>query len=364
MASLLEKAITPLPGDLLVRRAPFQVEAGEWFDLAAESTETVLEHSAFADQELDVMQAGGRPETDVSIVIKTGSRGARGRQQQRFDTTALGGFDNPVDVGPEADEDFQWQIRNDSTVDHTAGSPPRYQAFLNYVVRDLSVLEKLRRGIRLSTPEDRLQRRLGLFKRSRLNIAPQRDPVYEANLEDKNVITDGAVAETVNVNAGQSETILNRNVGGDVVVYVTGASINGQAFTAGDDVRLRFREGQGQHFYEVRTFAFPSQPYELNLHIPFLDDVVVDVSAANTVAGVDVRVEFATVQRTLLEKALYFRDHETAQVKADDDLADHRVGVFNRLRDLIDAGLPIPEEEVVRDVERDLAEAAQTAGGR
>lgn len=336
----VNKTYTPLPP---VLNAPMRVEIPQWFDLTGDSREELLSHSLFRDQVIDVEHAGGRPEDDVSIELSASAQTSRGNvtESEEYDTTALGGFDNPVDVGPIATSGLVWSARNRSSTDYTQGSGNPYQAFINYTVRPLTVLDKMRRSVPLNQRENTLRERFNLDKYTRFNVLPPKDPFYEADLDEKTVLEDAAAVETVDISStgeANSVTVFDSNVRETEVLYLTGISINGSGFTHNDDVTVTFIRDNTDEFYRMDAYGLPTQPYEAPLHIPILTDIEVSVFASNAINDVDVRVEYARVQRTLIEKALYGLEN---QVRADDELAEVRTTAFNRIRDLMAAGLPI-----------------------
>lgn len=337
----VDKTVTPVPP---VVNAPVQVEVPQWFDLAANGRAPLLNHRGFGDQYLDVEYVGARPEEDVSVQLGTtvneANRGEVERQDE-YVTTALGGFSDPVTVGPISTSNLSWAIRNRSGTAYTQSNGNPYQAFLNYSTRPLTVLEKIQRGIPLSQTENELRQKYNLDTYQTYSVTPGTDPFYEPNLEGKTVIEDDSITDTVNIDntgAGNAVPLYDQQVRNGEVVYVTGISINGQEYGYGDDLTVRFTRNQNEHFYEIETYGMPGQPYTASLHLPLLSDAHVSVYAESAVADVDVTVEYARVRRTLIEKALYGLQNG---VKSNDAAAQNRMGAYREFRDLMNAGMPV-----------------------
>ena len=356
-----ETTYTPLPPQ---RAAPITVTVPDWFDLPSNDTHTLRRQRQFGDQVINVESFGGRPEPDVFLELDARVSRSTGveRERQSWETTALNTFDNPVDVGPVATDELTWRVRNRSGTDHTQAQGAPYQAYTAYTVRSLTVLDKLRRGIPLTKEEQSIMRKFGLRDRDLLNAPPTRDPIYEANLEEKTVRREDAVVDTVNVtNAGatNAETVADISVSDSEVVYVTGLTINGQSYGYQDDVQVQFTRDGVDDFYRLGAYGLPGYPFEVDLHLPFLSEAQVSVFAQNAVSNVDVRVEYATVERTLQEKALYGLRSE---VRANDDQAQRRLDLYDKMVTRLRTGLPL--EPLIESVTSPRQTAAESAPRR
>lgn len=329
---------TPLPP---VTDAPIRVTTGDWFDLAANSTYTALEHRTFRDQAIIVNEIGGRPEADVNLRADARLKRSGSSQQRRvsYAASATGGFDQPVDRGPVATDSLTLSVQNQSATDYTqAAAAAAYQFYATYTVRSLTVLDKLHRGIPLTREEEELMEQYDLRRRARLNAPPSQDPLYQPTLAAKSVRRDEAEVTAFDVDAGGTVQLLDETVRPSQVIYLTRLSVNGQEYTPDDDLTLTLTRAGTDEFYELETWSVPGQPFELDLHIPFFQRMQLTATAQNALAGVDVRAEYAVVDRTLQEKALY---GFAGEVKADDDLADARSQLYETLRDLYRTGLPL-----------------------
>lgn len=354
----VDKTVTPLP---TATNAPVRVELPQWFDLAADDRERLLRHSNFGDQHVDIEYIGGRPEPDVALQLSsTVTEAGRGEVDRRdeYDTTAIGGFTEPASVGPIATSSMTWNVRNRSSTPHTQSGGTPYQAFINYSVRPLTVLEKLQRGIPLTQTENELRQQYNLDTYQTYNVTPETDPFYDPNLEGKVVIEDDSITQTFDIgNAGESNAVavLDQNVRNDEVLYVTGISVNSQEYGYADDLTIQFSRRGGDTFYEIESFGMPGQPYTADLHIPFLDDVTVSAYAENALTDVDITVEYARARRTLIEKALYGLQNG---VKSNDAAAQNRMNAYREFRDLMRAGMP-----ATTNVDAVLSRAGVTVNG-
>lgn len=357
----VDLSVTPQPNDPVAQFAPIQVEIADWFDLNAnDSHESIhIKPSTFIqDRVVDVRKVAGRPETDVDVEVETtynNKRAGEVTETNLYATTAMGVpahsdiFVEPVEKGGVATRELKITAVNNSGTSFTQGGGDAYQMFYNYVIRKLSVVDKLRLGLPLTDIESRLARQFGLTLRENLNLPADHDPIYDPNLAGKVVTQGEANVETVdidNTGAANSVPISDETIPRDRVLYLQKISVNGQTFSSGDDLQVLVRRG-GDNFYQISTYGLNGLPYEADLHIPFFDSMDVEVFAANTINNVDVKVEYTYVERTLIEKALYNLEN---QVKADDNLAERRLELFQEIRNRIRAGLPI-EPEVRQEAE-------------
>lgn len=357
----IDKKSTPLPAEAYV---PIQVEVPDWFDLAANDKQTVMDLETFKGQAIDVHKIGGRPETDVNISVSGQANTERGTttDQQDFHSTAFGSFNNPAEVGPFATQRLQVKVDNQSNTDHTQASGTPYQWFINYVIKEVPVLEKLRRNIPLTNQEAAVVREFGLDTRERLAVPPDESPIHQPNLVDKRIITDDAVVETVDIdNTGESNavTLLDQNIRASEVIYVTGLQVNGQNYTEADNLIIDMKRADERQYYDIETFGVPDPTYTMDLHLPFLDKCIVTAYASQAVTDVDVKIEYTRVERTLLEKALYGLEEE---VKANDDLADRRRKLYDVLRKHISTGLPLNQEKLIEATAPDMSARARGRG--
>lgn len=374
----VDQSVTPLPVQDFV---PILVEVGDWHDLDANSSATVLETSRFGDQVVDIHKVGGRPETSVSVEIEATFTDERGQttETQRYESTAFGNFNNPIETGPVATDRLEWRTVNRSATNFTDALGTPYQTFVGYSIRRMTVIEKLRRNIPLNEGERRLAQRvfpgesLSILDQHELNIPPLVDPAYQPNLEGKNVVRAEAQATTVNLSGtgtGNAVDIVDETTDRDPttgtradVLYLTSIGINGQEFDENDGLNLRILRDTTEEFGEVKTFGVPGigqgsaaitteagntvdgaafPAYEMDFFVPFFKRMTVQVYAdGNAVNNIDVRAEFARVERTLVEKAIYGLESE---VRTDDDLAELREQLFQQIRDKIRVGLPIEVE--------------------
>lgn len=373
----VDTQFTPLPPEQL---APIRVEIADWLDLNANTAVPILEVNQFAGQAIDVRALGGRPETDVFIEAEGTFTDSRGVQEEttRADTDALGDFNFPITSGPIATDRLVWRADNQSGTAFTdAGNDP-YQAFLNYEIRNLTIVEKLRRNLPLTNAEEALANRvmggevMSLVERDRLNVPPETDPAFQPNLEGKNVIETDAVATTFDIDTAGTvgaEAILDVRVDRDPVtqlpsdvLYLTSFGGNWAEFSETENIALRVLRGGTDEILRVNTFGLPGMgdgtgvssgvaagtsdpPYLSEVFIPATDRLTVQVfsdTTGQTPNGLEVRAEFARVERTLVEKALYGLEDE---VQSSDAFAQDRNELFERIRDKLRAGLPITLRE-------------------
>jgi len=341
---------TPLPP---LGLTPMRVEVGDWIDLSSDSRQRILRQSLFRNQVLNLKHIGGRPEADVSLELSATAQTSRGEvtSSEEYETPALTSYDNPVNVGPIASKQFDWRVRNRSNTDYTQANNNPYQTFINYEVRPMTVLDKLRRGIGLSQQEHSLRQDFNLSKYTRMGVTPPKAPFYEPNLEGKTVIETKAAVETFDLSdTGEdgAETVFDYNVSSDEVLYITGLTVNSQDYTYDDNLLLEFTRDGTDNFYRIETYGIPGQGYEMDLHIPVLTDLNIAAFASNAINNVEVNVEYASVQRTLVEKAMY--DLE-AEVRTDDTLSSERSAAYEQFQELMQVGLP-----VARNIDKVLSE--------
>lgn len=344
---MVDKKKTPLPGES--RFAPMQAELADWFDLSANDEVTRLDQRAFGEQAMDVRKVGGRPESSVSIDLSTTRATTDGRitETDTFDSTALYEYGNVSDSGPFANRRLQWTIKNRSNTDYTQANNSAYQAHINYVIRRMTVLEKLRRDVPLDGavdaegPETELAREFNLDRREEVGLPMDVPPYLEPTIEEKVVRELESEVATVDVDAtgaadrvGIASESQLRDRG--VVVYATGLKINSQNYASTDNLKVRFTRSGTNDFYDLETYGMPgfADEYAADLHIPFVEQMNVSVWAdnpsSNTPSNIDVQVEYAVVERTLLEKALYGLRNEAADVT-----------LYDTVRQQVQAGVPV-----------------------
>lgn len=337
---MVDKDRTPLPATPF---APVQVELADYFDLAANSDVERLDQRRFGNQAIDVRKVGARPESNVTVSVETTRQTNDGRitESDTFDTTGLNSFGTVTDSGPFANERLVWSFSNRSNTDYTQANNNVYQAHLNYVIRRMTVVEKLRRDVPLTDDEEELARRFGLLQRESMGL-PQDLPTYlQPNLEDKVIRERESEVQTVTISTTgiadavpiASESKLRQR---GVVAYVTGIQLNSQNFTRSDNLKVRFTRSGTDGFYDIETFGMPgyADEYKADLFLPFTDQMNVSVwadnSNNNTPSNVDVNLEYSIVERTIVEQALYDLSNEV-----------QNVGLLRDIQRQISAGVPI-----------------------
>lgn len=337
----IQKEYTPLPG---TRHTPVRIELPTWEDVPANSRTELMRHTIGEDTVMDVEYAGADPLADVDVQLSAAQNTRSGERthQEEIDTEALASFGQPIEGGPTATTSLRWMANNQSATDYTqASAQTPFRTYLNYTIRQMTVLDKLRAGIPLNDPEDRLRNTLTLDKYLRMNILPEQDPFYQPNLKGKSVITDATSTDVFDIpNTGRTNAVEVVDFSPDPseVIYIEGISVNGQDYGVGDDLTLSFVRNTNTEFYRLQTFGMPSGAYRADLHLPVLDRLTISAYAANALTDVEVRVKYARVNRTLLEKALYGLESE---VQANDQLGDARYAAYERFRDLMRAGVPV-----------------------
>lgn len=326
-----------------------QVEVADFFDLSGQSESTRLDHRRFQGQAIDVQRVGARPEDDVVVNVRaTRAEAGEGTvtETDSFDASALVSYGNVSESGPFATDRLQWEVVNRSTTDYTqSGAGAVYQAHINYVIRRMTVIEKLRREVPLDGPnnsvgpETQLAEEYGLLDREREEL-PQKLPTYlQPNLDDKVIreleseVATFDVSGTGTGDGAQVAKESNLRQRG-LVAYVTGLEINSQEFTATDNLKVRFTRSGTDDFYDLETFGMPgfADEYKAPLYLPFVDQMNVtawlDNNSGSTVTDVDVNLEYALVERTIVEKALYgLRGEVDNEDRLDDVQEQIRAGV-------------------------------------
>lgn len=338
---MVDTKFTPLPPQGL---SPVRVEAADWFDLNDRSSTTMLDHRRFSEQAVDVRRIGARPEQNVQVIVETARRDSedgRVTDEDSFDTTGLGSFGNYTTSGPFATERLVWKARNRSGTAYTQGNGNAYQAHINYVVKRMTLVEKLRRGIPLDDRESEAASELGILDMERSGLPLDVPDYLKATTEGKVIRERESEVETVDIaSTGPSNSVTvaseSKLEDRDLVAYVTGLRINSQEFSRTDNLKVQFTRNGTDDFYDIETYGMPgiSNGYKSKLHIPFLFQMDVSVyadnSQGNTPTSVDVQVEYDLVERSLIEKAMYGLKGEVPN----DNL-------YERVRNRVGAGLPI-----------------------
>lgn len=334
------------------RMAPTQAVAAGWFNLPANESVNELDIRHFGNQAIDVRKVGGDPLNDVAIQVETTRRTNNGEKTttDTFDSSAFNNFGNPSESGPFATERLVFGARNGTATNYTQSGSGAYRAFFNYVVRRMSVIEKLRRNVPLSESGQGLDERdiaeeYGLLERED-RAQPQAIPSYlQPSVNDKVIRERESVVETFDVNGTGSrngETFAKESALRDrnSVVYVTGIEVNSQNYASQDNLKIRFTRSKTDNFYDLHTYGLPgfsNDYYKADLFLPFTDSMAVtawlDNDASRLVSNVDVNLEYVVVERTLLEKALYGLRSEAQ---------DERL--YETVREQIRAGVPLAGE--------------------
>lgn len=376
----LTAANTPLPGDRITQRNPLLITAPDWFDLPADATQpAIIDHDNFGGQVLDLRAVGGRPESNVNVrvqgEISLENEGPTTKRQDH-DAEAIPDLNDPLRRGIVATEAFSWSVFNRSNTNFTAtqaGQDP-YQSFLVYEIRELTVLEKLQLDIPL-VPGSETQlaeevlpgQDFSLRDRDHFNLPPtELDPIYRPNLEGKNVLEEDVETRVVDVNSDEKQTIaqerVRRSAGAPQdVIYLTGITGNWLEFGSGDGLTVHIAS-RSDEFYTMHTFGLPAMggaggiqggtngntfpAFHAPLHIPFFDEMRVWLESENDLVNVDVQVEWARVQRTLPEKALYDLDDEITSPgevsrQRRSEIVAAKENLFDQIQTKLRAGLPI-----------------------
>lgn len=335
-----EEQYTPTPP---VQNAPMRVVAPTWANLGANSRQTLLNQSFSGNELFDVEAVGGQPKEGVELELRTvrQERGGTRTYNTTLDSEAFGSLSEPA-TGPIATEEFEFSLRNRSTNDYSTGAAGPYRTFIEYTIRPLTVLDKIRYSIPLTGRDDQLRQKYELDTYDRLDLIPEQPNFYEPNLTGKTVVAESTMLDQVDVSAESTGTpgvpVFEQQVRPDKVLYVTGIRINSDDYQPEDGLTLSVVRGGPDEFYRIDSHGLPSAPYQSDVHLPFLDDCSIRLVAQNPVENVDVRIEYAQVERTLVEKALYGLENE---VRADDSLAQSRQTAYDLLREYIQVGLPI-----------------------
>lgn len=376
------KQFTPLPPQ---RFTPARFVVSDWMDLSANDTTEILDVKQFSGQIINVTKIGARPETSVFIEVETEEATATGPENRthRHETSAIPEFNSPIEGGPVATDRLVWTAINNSATNFTSANNDEYKSYINYTIREPTIVDQLRRGLTLrdlSGPAAQLAREefggeLSVAERESLNLPTERDPVFRPNLEGKDVMARDADVTTVDIStSGASngvtiadERVRTRSVEGRRVpidiIYLTGIGINSQEFGTAEDINLEIIRDETDNFYRIETLGLPGQgdgqgqqatqrgisfpPFTADVFVPFLNRMTVNVFSPNaTPNSVDVRVEFARVRRDLVEKAIYNLENE---VRTGDNFARDRQEIFNQIRGKLRAGLSIETERIRAD---------------
>lgn len=339
------KEYTPLPPR---RLAPLRVTVADVFGLPATDTRELLDHQTFSGQLLDVNRIGTQVADDVDVQLSTTETTARGEtsQTETYAAGAVGAFDEPIDSAPVATERVRLTTRNRSQTDYTQAGSGLFKSYLDYTIRPLTVIEKVRRNIPLTGREEQLASRYNIPERERLNVPKEIGDVHKANFAEKVILDEGSTVETVDIStAGRRNAtkILDVRPSPNEVIYLTGISVNGQDFTAGDSLQLAISRGDNRDVARVDTLGLPNAPYQAEFHLPTVDRLNIAAFAGAPVSDVEVRVETTRVERTLLEKALYGLDN---QIKSNDAQASRRTAIYDEMQARIAAGVPVVRDDV------------------
>jgi len=328
-----------------VALAPIRAVAADAFDLPGNDSRTILDQQFPRSQAVFPTRIGARPDDGVRVTVESTRKTERGETSETVDveSTALTALDEPVDAGPAATERLQLEVSNRSGQDYTtaaAGVSP-YQTFTEYEVRQPTVLDKLRRNIPLTQREQQLAEQFDLSMRERLHIPLDEGDYFEPTLSGKSVIETDAETATLDLpgeGATAATPVVNETVRGEEVLYVTGVRINGDDYAPSADPTVVFTRGETDEFYRLKASGLPSNPFEADLHLPFLRSANVAVYAESSINAVDVVIETARVRRNLPEKALYGLKNE---VQSNDSLSEQRARIYTELRERLRAGVSI-----------------------
>jgi len=313
-----------------------KVEVADTESLQANDQASVLQVTQFRGQAIDVQKIGGQADTDVIIQVK-GVNGAESLTNTfNVDASALHTFGNPTTAGPLATSRLEWTVLNNSPSNTYTGSNA-YKTHINYILKNMSVAEKMQRGFPLNSDEQALAQKYGLDNLLNEGLPIVVPDYVKPTLSQKEVVEDREVAKTFDISAtGRSKAVNVASQTGiekrNIVVYVTGLEINSENYTISDGVTVEFVRNSSDSFYDLNTAGLPGQSnnYKVDLFIPFTGQMDVNVFSSSTVNNVDVKLKYSIVRRSMVEKALYNLSSEVT-----------KSSLFNDVRDRIEAGVSL-----------------------
>lgn len=345
---------TPAPRQPLT---PITVEVPSWDDLPANTRVDVLDESFPArDQAITVNYVGGRPHDNVTLITNsTEIQESRVTRSREFDSNSVYSFGNKIRGGVDPTDSLTWTVWNQSSTDYTQASVnDPYQSTINYTIRNIPVLEKVRRGMELTGTESELAEEFSLERRGEIGVPRELDEVLKPNLDGKTVLDRLAVGETFDIRSSgerNSVNVLSRNSlrSNGVVAYVKSLEINSQTHTLSgasiyeDDLVVKF-EGD-EYTYEIEAAGMPGlgDDYTAELHLPFTHSLDIEVySPNNAPRDIDIQAEIALVERDLVEVALH-NISEEVQLGNSQGADSDRLRLFNELRRRMKAGVGVSE---------------------
>jgi len=316
--------------------APERVAVSDMVSVGATSTTTVLRVNNFQNQAIDVQEIGGESISNVFINV-TGVNGAESLTSSfSVDSASLYDIADSFKSGPLATSRLEWTIDNKTGTDYTVSGSGPIPSYLNYIIKEMTVVDKMQRNFPLSSKENALAQKYGLTNLDQKNLPIVKSPVAEPTLEDKEIVEKSGVAGTFNITkTGRtggalvaSESSLARR---SLVAYVTGVEVQGNP-NLSQNVYLEFTRGGSASFYDLNLQALPgrSQRRSIDLFIPFIDQMDVQLWSPSTINNVSVKLNYVLVERTVVEKALY-------------DLTDEaeNQSLFNEVKDRLAAGVSL-----------------------
>lgn len=332
----LQKSSTPTTPDSY---APVQVVVADAFDLPSKDIQKVLEVRKLGSQAIDVQEIGGEPFDNVDLEVEGVNKAESLTDNVSIDAGALYSFGNSTSAGPLATSRFEWKVHNRSSNDYTTGDANHnpYRAYVNYVIRRLSVAEKIKHNIPLTDSEKKLSYRFNLNGTNQYELPIDIPDTILPNLSAKEIIENKDVVRRININDTGSSNSVNiakeKNLQSrDLVAYINKLEVNTEKFNFGDKLVLQFVRGGTHDFYHLEARGMPGQSdtYRADLHIPFTDQMDVNAFASNALTGVNVKMEYTLVKRTIVEKALYDLSGEVNNDK-----------LYNEVKDRLKAGVSL-----------------------
>lgn len=314
----LQTSTTPTPP---TQFAPVQVEVADYLDIASHDKKSVFKVNRFGGQAIDVQKIGGQPHDSVEIDV-TGVNGAESlTNEASVEASSLERFGNPTTAGPLATSRFEWNVNNRGNTDYTESNGNPYKTHINYILRPLSVAEKLKRGFPLTQEEKNLASKYGLDSIANAGLPIKVPAVIRPTMETKELIEDKEVATTIDItNTGSSSAVnvaSEKNLrSNNQVVYINRLELNTGSFDYSNGITVQFVRDNVDVFYELTTNGVPGQAdyYSMDLHIPFTEQMDVNVYANGSSTGVDIKMKYSVVARTIVEKSLYGLENEVSNM--------------------------------------------------
>lgn len=325
MGTVIPPGQAKYPPELLCHAQYTNVNAG------AEAK--ILELKDFAKRQAHVLGIAGANVADVALRLTT-------EKFDEFDVPSFGTIDRTEEFDRFAKNLVKLAVYNGSVNNLTGDAPnPAYKSRLLVSYFQPTIIEKIRRGVSLTSEERALSEKWLAQKRVDFGLAPEFNPINAFNIDARTVIDKVAVADEIDITAGGSAEKAQTlgeyiDVGDDEVFILYELSTDGALGNPSDGLKLRIRR-DGQDVMQVDNFAMPAIERSVPLWIPALNHLHVEAWATLALADFNFVYKYAKCRLSLIDKARWL---EKGTIDFVDD--EHRQ-LFDTVREKTLVGLPV-----------------------